>query len=296
MKTGSSICSQYTRLLQCEFRFGSPLQCRLTQSGWKPSSTFVSSRGFLTTRKTKGQERAQALCCAKSPVGVSEDMPTAEGKLRVLGLHGWRTSGKFLQWQFDKYSRLGKKLDDMIEVTYIDAPHQASGPIPDGVTKFVDGPYHEWWNATKRNETEHEYEGMEQSLDFVLEYMRLHGPFDGVMGFSQGGTVSGVIAAYCQGGMAHGLQRAPKFYLIFAGLLSRDHRHLQLYNDPINAPAFIVYGEKDPGSRYTKKLAGCFTNPVVITHPGGHVVPPLGDAELEQMRAFLATQQDESKM
>ena len=36
-----------------------------------------------------------------------------------------------------------------------------------------------------QNDTEHEYEGMEQSLDFVLEYMRIHGPFDGLMGFSQ---------------------------------------------------------------------------------------------------------------
>jgi hypothetical protein len=44
---------------------------------------------------------------------------------------------------------------------------------------------------------------------------------------------------------------------------------MQLYDQPIKAPAFVVYGEKDPGSRNTKKLAGCFANPLVVSHSGG---------------------------
>lgn len=37
-------------------------------------------------------------------------------KLRVLGLHGWRTSARFLEWQFTQYSGLAGKLGDLLEV------------------------------------------------------------------------------------------------------------------------------------------------------------------------------------
>ena len=32
---------------------------------------------------------------------------------------------------------------------YVDAPNEASGPIPDDVKPYFDGPYFEWWNAEK---------------------------------------------------------------------------------------------------------------------------------------------------
>ena len=43
----------------------------------------------------------------------------------------------------------------------------------------------------------------------------------------------------------------------------------QLYETPINTPAIFVWGEKDPGKRYTIKLSGCFIDPIQISHPGG---------------------------
>jgi hypothetical protein len=36
--------------------------------------------------------------------------------MRVLALHGWRTSAKVLDWQYTTYSGLGPKLSDLIEV------------------------------------------------------------------------------------------------------------------------------------------------------------------------------------
>lgn len=32
---------------------------------------------------------------------------------------------------------------------YVDAPNQASGPIPEDVKPYFEGPYYEWWNAEK---------------------------------------------------------------------------------------------------------------------------------------------------
>ena len=31
----------------------------------------------------------------------------------------------------------------------MDAPNEASGPIPEDVKPYFDGPYYEWWNAEK---------------------------------------------------------------------------------------------------------------------------------------------------
>mmetsp|Transcript_34774 Transcript_34774/g.98588 ORF Transcript_34774/g.98588 Transcript_34774/m.98588 type:complete len:221 (+) Transcript_34774:387-1049(+) len=210
-----------------------------------------------------------------------------ERRLRVLALHGWRTSARFLEWQLTKYSRLANKLEDQLEVTYLDAPHPASGPIPDGISNFVSGPYFEWWNATKKSNDQNVYEGMEESVSFVLDYMRLHGPFDGLLGFSQGGTMCGIILALCQSGAAELPFPPPAFCLNFSGLLSRDYRHLQLYDTPISTPTVLVWGEKDHGNRYTKKLSSCFVDPIEISHPGGHVIPALGSSEVQQIRSFL---------
>ena len=32
---------------------------------------------------------------------------------------------------------------------YVNAPNEASGPIPEDVKPYFDGPYYEWWNAEK---------------------------------------------------------------------------------------------------------------------------------------------------
>lgn len=32
---------------------------------------------------------------------------------------------------------------------YVNAPNAASGPIPEDVKPYFDGPYYEWWNAEK---------------------------------------------------------------------------------------------------------------------------------------------------
>ena len=40
-----------------------------------------------------------------------------------------------------------------------------------------------------------QYEGLERSLEFVEEVWRTKGPFDGIVGFSQGATFTGLLAA-----------------------------------------------------------------------------------------------------
>ena len=90
-------------------------------------------------------------------------------------------------------------LSDLVEITFIDAPNPASGPIPEDVAPHFSPPYYEWWNAqrtttttttngsTTTPTTTWTYQNASTSLSFLTDYMKLHGPFDGLMGFSQGG-------------------------------------------------------------------------------------------------------------
>ena len=44
------------------------------------------------------------------------------------------------------------------------------------------------------SDTTWKYHGMDESLQYLEQYMQQHGPFDGLMGFSQGASVAGLAA------------------------------------------------------------------------------------------------------
>mmetsp|Transcript_12610 Transcript_12610/g.29946 ORF Transcript_12610/g.29946 Transcript_12610/m.29946 type:complete len:219 (+) Transcript_12610:137-793(+) len=212
-------------------------------------------------------------------------------RLKILGLHGFRTNGNFLHWQLTQYSKFERELSDLVEIICLDAPNPASGPIPDGVDNIIGGPYFEWWRASRKDESKtYQYIGLQESLTYILDFVRLHGPFDGVLGFSQGGTMAGILAALLQSGKIT-MDPAPRLCIIIAGLPSRDLQHDQLYEEPIRVPSLFIWGERDPTAPYTKRLADKFADPVRLSHPGGHVVPPLEEVQLERIRRFLAAQQ-----
>jgi len=77
-------------------------------------------------------------------------------------------------------------VDDLVEIIFVDAPNPASGPIPDDVAAFFKPPYFEWWNANRNADGTWRYDNAAVSLAFLEDVAKLHGPFDGIMGFSQG--------------------------------------------------------------------------------------------------------------
>jgi hypothetical protein len=50
-------------------------------------------------------------------------------------------------------AELDERLKDLVDIVYVNAPHEASGPIPDDVAPFFQGPYYEWWNAKQVRST-----------------------------------------------------------------------------------------------------------------------------------------------
>ncbi len=46
-------------------------------------------------------------------------------------------------------SGLDRRLEDLAELVFIDAPNDASGPPEPDVQPFFEPPYFEWWNFVK---------------------------------------------------------------------------------------------------------------------------------------------------
>ena len=153
----------------------------------------------VSPRATRGNARARAVVRGASSSPPRDEM--RRSKLRLLCLHSFRTSGEILREQV-RLAGWEETLGDLVEFHVMDAPHPASGPVPPDVLAFFpDVPYREWWNATERADPDGSgrktmtYVGLEESLERVKREFDERGPFDGVLGFSQGATLTTILAA-----------------------------------------------------------------------------------------------------
>lgn len=111
-----------------------------------------------------------------------------------------------------------------------------------------------WWNASDDPATMI-YSGIEETINYVDQLALSHGPFDGIIGFSQGATLTGAIAALVSDGSpsVKNIAKSLQFTVIISGFYVRDVRP-QFVNlngpgrdksNPIKIPSFHVWGLSD---------------------------------------------------
>ena len=189
----------------------------------------------------------------------------------MLCLHSFRTSSDILRTQME-IAGWEQSLGDLVEFTCAPDGHPASGEVPKDVAMFFpDAEYYEWWNATKNEDGVVEYRGVEASLEKVRQRFAADA-FDGVLGFSQGATLTTVLAAKgaaegwgpfadARGDASGNANPAMTFAVCVGGMLART-------------PAANALYEKAKAAR----------------HARGHVIPKLEGATLETVRAFFEAQ------
>ncbi|KAL5992612.1 hypothetical protein ACLOJK_013531 [Asimina triloba] len=101
-----------------------------------------------------------------------------EKKPRFLCLHGFRTSGDILKRQVGKWpeSVLGR-----LDLVFLDGAYPAEGKSD--VEGIFPPPYYEWFQF---NQVFTEYKNFDECLAYIEDFMVKEGPFDGLLGFSQG--------------------------------------------------------------------------------------------------------------
>ncbi|GIL60114.1 hypothetical protein Vafri_14749 [Volvox africanus] len=215
------------------------------------------------------------------------------GRQRVLCIHSFRTSGKIFQQQLQRAGLL-EALSDLVEFVFVDAPHPASGPIPRDVRPYFEGPYYEWFTAESVGDrVEFDEAKMKASERFLMALLAQQGPFDGLIGFSQGAAMSGALVALQRSGLRAELStlRPLRFCILFAGLKSRHPDHLAAFDalsGKVPCPSLHVFGDKDAlKNPHCTELADSFRSATVLLHQRGHVIPVLHEPQLAIMRAFI---------
>lgn len=169
-----------------------------------------------------------------------------------------------------------------------------------------------WWNATDDVDTM-EYRGLEESIVALNQQFVEDGPFEGVLGFSQGASLMGILSALKER-RSHLVENIElDWAILISGFYCRDRReafrdlHLLNEGDSIDHreeaiqanensihvwPTFHTWGARDqlvPNWR-SKVLASCFEDSVVREHPGGHFDSvTIRNWPVDQMREWVRT-------
>lgn len=272
-------------------------------------------------------------------------MATANGatgqgrKLKILMLHGFTQTGHLFEI---KTKALKKSLEKSIPA----APkpghlkqypggielHYPTAPIRLDVTDVpgfdVDGDKESpeaygWWRR-KGDAEPYVYVGMEQGLATIAQNLLEHGPFDGVLGFSQGGAAAGMVASLLEGGrreafeaaQAKGGMRYPdsfthdsgfieeaihpplKFAVSYSGFgASTNALYQAFYKPKIRTPMLHFLGTVDTvvsEERSLRLVDACEDGSGgkggverVVYHPGGHFLPSSQRQYVAALVAFI---------
>jgi predicted esterase len=107
--------------------------------------------------------------------------------LKILCLHGFTQNAELFR---SKTGALRQELKSVAELQYVDAPHvlpkRSDKPRVDAQGQVVEIVRRTWWFSGSRPQFDVEYPGFQESVDFLMAVLGDQGPFDGILGFSQG--------------------------------------------------------------------------------------------------------------
>ncbi|CAJ2671904.1 unnamed protein product [Trifolium pratense] len=202
-------------------------------------------------------------------------------KMKILCLHGFRTSGSFIKKQISKWD------PSIFSQFHLEFPN---GKFPAGGKSDIESifppPYFEWFQFDKDFT---EYTNLDECISYLTEYIIANGPFDGFLGFSQGATLSALLIGYQAQGKLLKEHPPIKFLISISGSKFRDPSICDIaYKDPIKAKSVHFIGEKDWLKIPSEELASAFDKPLIIRHPQGHTVPRLDEVSTGQLQNWVA--------
>ena len=220
--------------------------------------------------------------------GAHGARPERRSRPRILCLHGYHGNADILRSQMGSWVA---DLEPLVDLVFVDAPSLVRGDFG-------------WWHAVdaERDPSRDDpgvdgrhrrYQGWARTREALVALFDSQGLFDGVLGFSQGAALAGLLVGL----------RAPDgrptvdrplcfdFAIVVSGFPASDPELARLYErrDSFALPSLHVFGRADGvvPNRDSRALAARFTSPVLVEHDGGHVVA--GDPAVRaRVRAFVA--------
>lgn len=137
-------------------------------------------------------------------------------KMRLLCMHGWRTSGDILKMQC-----AALKYHTQFEMVTINAPWAADGP-PDPMIGqiYSNVPYYQWYYRHDEGDSIR-FEGVQESINFIIDHIERTGPYDGLLGFSQGAAITTMVLSQLRTMSQFDAQKKttlPRFAILIGGI------------------------------------------------------------------------------
>ncbi|KAF5716828.1 serine hydrolase FSH [Fusarium mundagurra] len=193
--------------------------------------------------------------------------------MRILCLHGMGTNSKVLEMQT---SALRHQLShsQSHKYEYVDGG-EPMPPAP-GIEAFIGD------DESLAYYHPHSAKSILTAIDDLWEYIAEEGPFDGVLGFSQGASLAAMIIARAR----HSNPPPFQFAIFFCAglpyceksLSAGEVKFLRLEDTQgpvIHVPTAHIFGKKDPDVSYSKAMTE-LCHPwgrVLLDHGAGHEIP-----------------------
>lgn len=236
-------------------------------------------------------------------------------------LHGYTQSGPLFQAKTGALRKtLQKSFPAGCELVYPTAPLRltpadesflagAAKEGEDGEREEIDA--WAWWRRKGDGEP-YTYEGIETGLGTIADVLKAQGPFDGVVGFSQGGACAAMVASLLEPGRreafeaktVEGGMRFPesfegeihpplKFAVSYSGFAARGMNPYHAFYEPkIKTKVLHFLGTQDVVVEEKRSLAlveACEhrEDKYVVYHPGGHFLPSTQKASVNALIGFI---------
>ncbi|KAF2856892.1 dihydrofolate reductase [Plenodomus tracheiphilus IPT5] len=269
--------------------------------------------------------------------------------IKILMLHGYTQSGPLFQAKTGALRKtLSKAFPAGIELVYPTAPirltpadesflaGQGTGRDAEGKSEDAGAAVGEeidawaWWRRKDGGGGEgagYTYDGIERGFEAIARVLKESGPFDGVIGFSQGGAAAAMVASLLEAGrrevfeerVQSGGIRFPmsfvdaqagdaalihpplKFAVSYSGFAPQgQHPYTAFYDPKIRTPVLHFLGSQDVVVDEKRSLAlveACERREdrYVVYHPGGHFLPSTQKASVNALVGFIKEVLNESE-
>ena len=243
---------------------------------------------------------------------MSASANTNSKPLRILLLHGYTQSGplfsaktralhKAFQKSFSPRSVQFSYPTGPCRLRPVDVPGFSSSDQADGAAENdskAEVEAYGWWQRKDSIEEGVVYKGIEEGVAAIANCIREEGPFDGVIGFSQGAAAAAMVASLLEGeyrlrgfeetekagGMKYpesfcgkdGFVQPPlKFAIVYSGFRAPGERYDGFYKPNIKTKLLHFIGQLDTvvEEERSRGLVACCEEESVVVHPGGHFLP-----------------------
>lgn len=209
-------------------------------------------------RKNKAQEKFTS-----KPEKVE-----TKNRLKILCLHGWRQNGQVFR---AKIKKMVKEFADIADFNFVTSPveYKPEGDVLEAtISAYETVPVYTkqraWWISSEGNKI---YQQNDISLAYLKQVWEKEGPFDGILGFAQGGTMASIMP--CKG-------FNPQFLILISSYFPRadDFKFMDVENS-LTTPSIHIFGRNDilVIPERSKKLHQMFKSGILIEHKGGHFTP-----------------------